>query len=74
MREQSKASSFIEASLNTLVGFVCSYLLQLLLNEVYMVDMSHETAAWFVAWFTVASIIRSYVIRRYFNASHKEIE
>ena len=72
MREQSKASSFIEASANTLIGFIMSYVLQLILNEVYMVQMSHETALWFVVWFTIGSIVRSYVIRRYFNFQHKE--
>ena len=64
MEKQSKLASFVEALVNTFTGFVFSFFIQLLLNHAYDVEMPNSTAAWFVFWFTVASIVRSYVIRR----------
>ena len=67
MHHQSKKASLAEALLNTVVGFAYSFLIQITLNAVYGVTMSNSTSAWFVFWFTVASIVRSYVIRRIMN-------
>ena len=65
---QSKVASLLEACANTAAGFLFSYFIQLVLNHAYDVEMPNSTAAWFVFWFTVASIIRSYVIRRIANS------
>lgn len=61
---QSRRASLVEAVVNTAAGFVFSFAIQKILNHAYDVEMSNSTAAWFVFWFTVASIARSYVIRR----------
>lgn len=65
---QSKLASFIEALANTIVGFVFSFGIQKLLNLAYDVEMSNTVAVHFVFWFTVASIARSYFIRRVWNS------
>ena len=65
---QSKLASFIEAMANTAAGFIFSFAIQKILNYFYGVHMSNETAAWFVFWFTIASVARSYIIRRLWNA------
>lgn len=67
MGSQSKLISFIEAIVNTLAGLVFSFIIQKILNHAYDVEMSNGTAAWFVFWFTIASVLRSYIIRRVFN-------
>lgn len=64
MKKQSKLASFIEALANTLLGFIFSFGIQLILNHAYEVEMSNATAGWFVFWFTIASIARSYIVRR----------
>lgn len=64
---QSKFASFVEACANTAVGFIFSFGIQKALNFFYGVEMSNQTAAWFVFWFTIASVFRSYVIRRIGN-------
>lgn len=72
---QSRKASFYEAVVNTFAGFVFSFILQKVLNYAYNVEMSNTTAFWFVFWFTVASIGRSYIIRRVANRMHlKSIE
>lgn len=72
MSDQSKVSSLLEAISNTAAGFLFSFLIQKTLNHAYDVNMSNETAAWFVFWFTVASVSRSYVIRRIWNGRWKQ--
>lgn len=64
MEQQSKIASLVEALVNTAAGFVFSFGIQLILNHAYDVEMSNATAGWFVFWFTIASILRSYIIRR----------
>lgn len=64
---QSKTASLIEAIVNTFAGLMFSFVIQKILNYAYDVEMTNSTAAWFVFWFTVASVFRSYVVRRVFN-------
>jgi hypothetical protein len=65
---QSKLASFAEAVANTMAGFLFSLIIQKALNHAYDVQMSTATASWFVFWFTIASVSRSYVIRRICNS------
>lgn len=67
MSGQTKYHSFIEALTSTAVGFIISYFLQVLLNWIYNIEMSYTVAFQYVIWFTVASVIRSYYIRRIGN-------
>lgn len=67
MHGQTRLGSFIEACFNTLVGLVFAYTIQLTLNYAYDVEMSNTTAMHFVSWFTLASVVRSYIIRRIGN-------
>jgi len=73
--KQSKLESFIEASLNTLSGFILSCLVQwFLLANVFEIEGSLFHAAWTTSLFTVVSLLRSYLWRRFFaNELHKKI-
>jgi len=64
---QTKTESFIESCTSTAFGFVFAYAIQFLLAWAYDVEMGYDVIGWFVFWFTVASIIRGYIIRRFFD-------
>lgn len=66
-RGQSRRSAIIEAWVNILVGFTINYFMNLALPLVgAQLSMSEN---FMLGWvFTAASIVRQYVIRRWFNA------
>ncbi len=67
---QSPRSAVAEAWLNILVGFSINFVMNLLIVPL-AVDGGHLSAAanWWMGWiFTTVSIVRQYVIRRWFNA------
>ena len=61
---QSKRHSFIEANLNTLVGFILSYFTFLGINWFYDLSLSYIQSFKIVIVFTLISIIRNYFIRK----------
>jgi hypothetical protein len=65
---QTKLGSFIEAWINVLIGFGINFVANMLILPYYGFT-SLDTATNFkigVA-FTVISVVRSYLVRRYFN-------
>lgn len=66
--EQSKLSSLIESLINILIGYVVALLSQLLIFPMVGIHISLSTNFEIGAWFTVISLVRSYVIRRWFNS------
>lgn len=67
--EQSKLGSLIEAGMNILIGFGVALLSQIVvfpLVGIHGVPLS--TNLEIGAYFTAISLVRSYVIRRWFNA------
>lgn len=66
--EQSKAGSLIEATVNVLIGFGVALLSQILVFPMFDIHVPLSTNLGIGAWFTAISIVRSYVIRRWFNA------
>lgn len=72
---QSRLSSFYEALINIVIGFSLNYVFNLILIPMFVtgqdgkpVVISHSANFWMGCAFTVVSLARSYVIRRYFNA------
>lgn len=68
---QSKLESFIETCINTAIGYVVALLSQLLVFPLVGIHVPFSTNLEIGAWFTVISIVRGYVIRRWFNARLK---
>lgn len=67
--KQSKLESFIEASMNTLSGFFISLAVWMfIVTPLWNIQVSHSDNVIITVIFTVTSIIRSYVVRRFFNA------
>lgn len=65
--KQSKPESWIEAIVNTIIGFVITMLLLPLVNMVCGIEMSVGQASVSTALFTAFSVLRGYLIRRVFN-------
>mgnify|MGYP000212129959 CR=1 FL=1 len=65
---QSKLSSLYEAILNTVIGYIISFIAQLIVYPMY----GHSFSVWqnvqIGLIFMALSLARSYIIRRWFNA------
>lgn len=64
---QTKKQSLIESLTNTFIGFVISYASTFLILPLVGVKTSAGTNLLITVYFTIISILRGYVIRRYFN-------
>jgi len=65
---QTRLSSFIEAIINILIGYFVALLSQLIIFPLFGIHVSLTTNIYIGLWFTAISLIRSYAIRRWFNA------
>lgn len=64
---QTKKNSFIEACVNTLIGFIITLACSFFIYPICGVQASVGSMSGVTAFFTVISIIRQYIIRRFFN-------
>lgn len=64
---QSKLSSLSEAAVNVLIGYVINLVVQLLIYPAYGATFTLGENIQIGVVFTVVSLARSYVIRRWFN-------
>lgn len=73
---QTRVGSAIEVALNILVGFSVNWIANLYILPLYGFEITGGQAFSMGLIFTVISIVRSYVIRRWFNGlrffTHKE--
>jgi len=68
---QSRMHSLFESSLNVLVGAIVAFTSQYIVFPIVGIhNISLETHLEITAWFTLISVARSYVIRRWFNGLH----
>lgn len=65
---QTRLSSFIEAVINVAIGFVVSLALTALVLPAYGHQVTFGENLQITGIFTIASIARSYAVRRWFNA------
>lgn len=65
---QTKLGSLIEALINTTIGFIINYSANLLIFPLFGFHISLTGNFLMGLIYTVISVIRSYVIRRFFNA------
>jgi hypothetical protein len=68
---QTKIESFIETCINTAIGYLVALASQLLVFPLVGIHVPFSTNLVIGAWFTVISIVRGHVIRRWFNARLK---
>jgi hypothetical protein len=64
---QTKIQSLKESLLNILIGYVTALASQLLIFPLFDINVQFSDNLLIGAYFTIISLLRSYVIRRYFN-------
>ena len=64
---QTKTQSAIESCANVLVGYLVALLSQILVFPMFGIYIPLSSNLAIGAWFTVISLIRSYILRRWFN-------
>lgn len=64
---QSKKHSLIESITNTLIGFMVSLLIQLIIYPVMGIPVKFSQNIIITLVFTIVSILRGYIVRRIFN-------
>jgi hypothetical protein len=65
---QTKLGSFIEACINILIGFAINYIMNLLILPLFGFHISLMDNLLMGLLYTVVSVARSYVVRRWFEA------
>lgn len=66
--KQTKLSSLIEACIGTAIGLVVSMALSYIVYPMFGHNFTFAQNVGIVVIFTVASVVRSYIVRRCFNA------
>lgn len=66
--QQSRLESLIESIINIAIGYFVALLSQFLIFPLFDIHVSLTDNLLIGAWFTGVSLVRSYVIRRWFNA------
>ena len=64
---QTKYQSLIESLTNILIGYLTALLSQLLIFPLFNIYVTFQDNLLIGLYFTIISLIRSYLVRRYFN-------
>lgn len=65
---QTRIESIVETVIGTLIGMMVSLTLQFIVFPLYGFDAPPIVHLWILFWFTLASLVRGYWVRRLFNA------
>ncbi len=71
---QTKAKSLQEAIVNTLVGLLFNFVINLYAMPLFGVEMSLTQNFGVVIMFTVLSVLRNYVVRRFFTKPNRFLQ
>ena len=69
---QSRLESLVETLLNTAIGFVVALVSQWLIFPFFGIHVGLSENLQIGFWFTLVSIARGYILRRYFNGRLKK--
>lgn len=67
MKFQTKLESLIESAINVLIGYVVAVTFQIILFPYFGINIPVSQNLIIGFWFTLISVIRSFLIRRFFN-------
>jgi hypothetical protein len=67
---QSRFASFVESVTSTAIGFFVSMLILEIVNRLWGLDLGLDDNVAITSIFTAASVLRSYLVRRFFNWWH----
>lgn len=71
---QTKKASLGEAVVNTAIGLVIAWVAQWLICWVYSIPLNGYDNLRIVFWMTVLSVVRQYIVRRFFNGLNESID
>ena len=71
---QSKKDSLIESLTSTTIGWLIGVILNMLVLPLFDYDVSLTDGVLISIIFTAVSVIRSYVIRRWFNSKERKYD
>ena len=66
--KQSRLGALTESLTNIAIGFSINWAANLTILPLFGFEVTGGQAFWIGVWFTVISLIRSYVLRRWFDA------
>jgi membrane protein implicated in regulation of membrane protease activity len=72
--EQTRLGSLLEAGINIAIGYIVALLSQIAVFPMFGIHVPLGTNLWIGAWFTVISLVRSYVVRRWFDARLRDAD
>lgn len=64
---QSRAGSMFESIVNIIIGMGVAFASQLLIFPLFDIHIPVSSNLWIMCWFSVISVLRSYMVRRFFN-------
>ena len=64
---QKKTKSLIESITNTVIGLISSFIIQLIIYPTLKIEVSISQNIIITLVFCIVSILRGYLIRRFFN-------
>jgi hypothetical protein len=67
---QTKKQSLLEAMASTFIGFTVSLISTFLVFPIFNIESTPIKNVGITIFFTVISITRSYIVRRFFNKKH----
>jgi len=67
---QTKTQSLIESITNIAIGYSVAVVSQLAVFPLFNINVTIQDNLMIGLYFTVISLVRSYVVRRYFNKRH----
>jgi hypothetical protein len=68
---QSRAQSMIESAANVVIGYMVALGSQLVVFPMFGVHLPLQDNLLIGLWFTAISLVRSYLVRRWFNRMFK---
>lgn len=68
---QTKKQSVIESVVNILIGYFTALFSQFLIFPIFDINIPIQDNLLIGLYFTIISLIRSYIVRRYFNRKNK---
>ena len=71
---QSKKDSLIESLTSTTIGWLIGVILNMLVLPLFDYNITVIDSLWVSLIFTVVSVIRGYVIRRFFNSKERKYD
>lgn len=69
---QSRISSLKESAVQTGIGFGLSLALQIVMSHVYNMSVTLFQNIQITMYFTILSLVRGYVVRRWFNKGERK--